>query len=191
MVFNVLICFCGNNFLLNPFIMVEVWAMPPTPNSMYMAHQYRLLDCKRGFSANKSRKMGIQMFTISVVFFIFCCKFYTFFYVCMLVHCCAECRMMQRVLQRFGRPSAMFGNSFAAHPQSVRSQFRGCTWVYCGMFCNPFRGVRHAFVERSQRVRFLYVTYSHYKSMVFDVQKYGFWRAKRGFLSYKSMVFVF
>ena len=97
MVFNVLICFCGNNFLLNPFIMVEVWAMPPTPNSMYMAHQYRLLDCKRGFSANKSRKMGIQMFTISVVFFIFCCKFYTFFYVCMLVHCCAECRMMQRI----------------------------------------------------------------------------------------------
>lgn len=139
--------------------MVEVWAMNPTPNSMYMAHQYRLLDCKRGFSANKSRKMVMQMFTISVVFFIFCCKFYTFFYVCMLVHCCAECRMMQRVLQRFGRPSAMFGNPFAAHPQLVRSQFRGCT---------------HAFVECSQRVRFLYVTYSHYKSMVFDVQKYGF-----------------
>ena len=176
MVFNVLICFCGNNFLLNPFIMVEIWAMPPTPNSMYMAHQYRLLDCKRGFSANKSRKMVMQMFTISVVFFIFCCKFYTFFYVCMLVHCCAECRMMQRVLQRFGRPSAMFGNPFATYSQSVR---------------NPFRGVRHAFVERSQRVRFLYVTYSHYKSMVFDVQKYGFWGAKRGFLSYKSMVFVF
>ena len=97
MVFNILICFCGNNFLLNPFIMVEVWAMNPTPNSMYMAHQYRLLDCKRGFSANKSRKMVMQMFTISVVFFIFCCKFYTFFYVCMLGHCCAECRMMQRV----------------------------------------------------------------------------------------------
>ena len=77
--------------------MVEVWAMNPTPNSMYMAHQYRLLDCKRGFSANKSRKMVMQMFTISVVFFIFCCKFYTFFYVCMLGHCCAECRMMQRV----------------------------------------------------------------------------------------------
>ena len=121
MVFNILICFCGNNFLLNPFIMVEVWAMNPTPNSMYMAHQYRLLDCKRGFSANKSRKMVMQMFSISVVFFIFCCKFYTFFYVCMLVHCCAECRMMQRVLQRFGRPSAMFGNPFAAHPQSVCS----------------------------------------------------------------------
>ena len=157
--FNVLICFCKNNFLLNPFIMVEVWAMNPTPNSMYMAHQYRLLDCKRGFSANKSRKMVMQMFTISVVFFIFCCKFYTFFYVCMLGHCCAECRMMQRVLQRFGRLSAMFGNLFAVYPQLVRSQLRG---------------VRHAIVECSQRVRFLYVTYSHYKSMVFDVQKYGF-----------------
>ena len=71
--------------------MVEVWAMNPTPNSMYMAHQYRLLDCKRGFSANKSRKMVMQMFTISVVLFIFCCKFYTFFYVCMLVHYCAKC----------------------------------------------------------------------------------------------------
>lgn len=68
----------------------------------------------------------------------------------------------------------MFGNSFAAHPQLVRNQLRGCMWVYCGVFCNLFRGVRHAFVECSQRVRFLYVTYSHYKSMVFDVQKYGF-----------------
>lgn len=51
------------------------------------------------------------------------------------------------------------------------------SWVYVGILRgirNPFRGVRHAFVECSQRVRFLYVTYSHYKSMVFDVQKYGF-----------------
>ena len=161
--------------------MVEVWAMNPTPNSMYMAHQYRLLDCKRGFSANKSRKMVMQMFTISVVFFIFCCKFYTFFYVCMLGHCCAECRMMQRVLQRFGRPSAMFGNPFAAHPQLVRNQLRGCTWVYWGVFETHFgvfathlQSVQNTFTERLQRVRFLYVTYSHYKSMVFDVQKYGF-----------------
>ena len=162
--------------------MVEVWAMAPTPNSMYMAHQYRLLDCKRGFSANKSRKMVMQMFTISVVFFIFCCKFYTFFYVCMLGHCCAECRMMQRVLQRYGRLPAMFGNPFAVHPQSVRSQFRGCTWVYCGVFathfvvfathlwnvrnivancsprcCNPFatllQSVRHVSAICKQRIR--------------------------------------
>ena len=179
--FSVLICFCGNNFLLNPFIMVEIWAMNPTPNSMYMAHQYRLLDCKRGFSANKSRKMVMKMFTISVVFFIFCCKFYTFFYVCMLVHCCAECRMMQRVLQRFGRPSAMFGNSFAAHPQSVRNPFRGCTWVYCGVFATHFGvfathlwNVRNVFVFCMLHIRITKVWFLSCKSMVFDVQKGGF-----------------
>ena len=81
---------------------------------------------------------------------------------------------MERVLQHFGRPSAIFGNPFSAHPQLVRNQFRGCTWVYCGVFCNPFRGVRHAFAECSQRASFLYVTYLHYKSIVFDVQKGGF-----------------
>ena len=154
--------------------MVEVWAMNPTPNSMYMAHQYRLLDCKRGFSANKSRKMVMKMFTISVVFFIFCCKFYTFFYVCMLGHCCAECRMTQRVSQRFGRPSAMFGNLFAALSQSVSSR-RGpiyCARIY--VFATHSQSVQNTFTERLQRVRFLYVTYSHYKSMVFDMQKYGF-----------------
>ena len=176
--------------------MVEVWAMNPTPNSMYMAHQYRLLDCKRGFSANKSRKMGIQMFTISVVFFIFCCKFYTFFYVCMLGHCCAECRMMQRVLQRYGRPSAMFGNSFAAYSQSVRNQFCGCTWVYCGVFATNFVGVRgyiaecfaihfvvfathlwnvrNGFVFCMLHIRITKVWFLTYKSMVFVVQKGGF-----------------
>lgn len=88
MVFNVLICFCGNNFLLNPFIMVEVWAMNPTPNSMYMAHQYRLLDCKRGFSANKSRKMVCKCLPLvlfssySVVNFI---RFFMFVCWCIVV----------------------------------------------------------------------------------------------------------
>ena len=154
--------------------MVEVWAMNPTPNSMYMAHQYRLLDCKRGFSANKSRKMVMQMFTISVVFFIFCCKFYTFFYVCMLGHCCVECRMMQRVLQRFGRPSAMFGNSFAAHPQSVRNQFRGCMWVYCGVFATHLRNVRNVFVFCMLHIRITKVWFLTCKKGVFELQKYGF-----------------
>ena len=181
MVFNVLICFCGNNFLLNPFIMVEVWAMNPTPNSMYMAHQYRLLDCKRGFSANKSRKMVMKMFTISVVFFIFCCKFYTFFYVCMLVHCCAECRMMQRVLQRFGRPSAMFGNPFATYSQSVRNPFRGCTWVYCGVFATHF-GVFATHL-------WTFATCSFSVCYIFALQKYGFCGAKVWFLSCKKGVF--
>ena len=169
--------------------MVEVWAMNPTPNSMYMAHQYRLLDCKRGFSANKSRKMVMKMFTISVVFFIFCCKFYTFFYVCMLGHCCAECRMMQRVLQRFGRPSAMFGNPFATYSQLVRNPFRGCTWVYCGMFCNPFRGVRHAFAIRSEYIHGMFATCSFSVCYIFALQKYGFCRAKVWFLTCKKGVF--
>ena len=85
----------------------------------------------------------------------------------------------------------MFGNPFAAHPQSVRS-CRGPIYrarVY--VFATHSQSVQNTFTECLQRVRFLYVTYSHYKSMVFDVQKYGFCRAKRGFLSYKSMVFVF
>ena len=58
-------------------------------------------------------------------------------------------------------------------------------------FVGYFVGVRWVFTECSQRIRYLYVTYSPCKSGVFAVQKYGFWRAKRGFLHCKSMVFVF
>ena len=93
---------------------------------------------------------------------------------------------MQRVLQRFGRPSAMFGNPFAAHPQSVCS-CRGPIYrarVY--VFAPHSQFVQNTFTECSQRVRFLHVTYSHYKSMVFVVQKYGFCRAKRWFLHCKK-----
>lgn len=96
---------------------------------------------------------------------------------------------MQRVLQRYGRPSAMFGNSFAAHPQSVRSQFRGCTWVYCGMFCNPFRGVRHAFAIRSEYIHGMFATCSFSVCYIFALQKYGFCRAKVWFLTCKKGVF--
>ena len=53
------------------------------------------------------------------------------------------------------------------------------------------QSVQNAFTEYSQRLRYLCVTYSPCKSMVFALQKYGFWRAKRGFLQGKSMVFVF
>ena len=59
------------------------------------------------------------------------------------------------------------GGVFATNFVGVRGYIAEC-------FATNFVGVRHAFVECSQRVRFLYVTYSHYKSMVFDVQKYGF-----------------
>ena len=146
--------------------MVEVWAMNPTPNSMYMAHQYRLLDCKRGFSANKSRKMVMQMFTISVVFFIFCCKFYTFFYVCMLVHCCAKCRMMQRVLQRYGRRQQCLAiglqrirNWFAANFVGVRGYIAECSQPISG--CSP-------------RICGMFATCSFSVCYIFALQKYGF-----------------
>ena len=59
------------------------------------------------------------------------------------------------------------------------------------MFATHFVGERRYFTEYSQRVHSVYVTYSQTKSMVFAVYKYGFWRAKSGFLSCKSMVFVF
>ena len=179
--FNVLICFCGNNFLLNPFIMVEVWAMNPTPNSMYMAHQYRLLDCKRGFSANKSRKMVMKMFTISVVFFIFCCKFYTFF----MFVCCgivvrsandAACfvafwqtvsNVWQFVRSVIGRPSAAVGVRFIAP-----------VYTYSPRIRNPFRihsrNVCNVFVFCMLHIRITKVWFLTCKSMVFVVQKGGF-----------------
>ena len=82
-------------------------------------------------------------------------------------------------------------NQFATNFVGVRGYIAECFAIHFGVFATHLQSVQNTFTERSQRVRFLYVTYSHYKSMVFDVQKYGFCRAKRGFLSYKSMVFVF
>lgn len=67
--------------------------------------------------------------------------------------------MMQRVLQRFGRLSAMFGNSFAAHPQSVP---------------HAWRSVRNVFVFCMLHIRITKVWFLTCKSMVFDVQKGGF-----------------
>ena len=60
----------------------------------------------------------------------------------------------------------------------------------CNLFATHSQSVQNAFTECSQRVRYLCVTYSPCKSMVFALQKYGFWRAKRGFLHCKSMVFA-
>ena len=51
------------------------------------------------------------------------------------------------------------------------------------------QSVQNAFTERSQRVRYLCVTYSPCKSMVFAPQKYGFWRAKTPFLHCKNPLF--
>ena len=69
--------------------------------------------------------------------------------------------------------------------------FVGVCWVFCRMFATHSQSVQNAFTEYLQRVRYLCVTYSLCKSMVFAPEKYGFWRAKRGFLHCKSMVFVF
>ena len=85
----------------------------------------------------------------------------------------------------------IINNPSAALSQTVRSRREPIYRARIYVFATHSQSVQNTFTECLQRVRFLYVTYSHYKSMVFDVQKYGFWRAKRGFLSYKSMVFVF
>ena len=161
--------------------MVEVWAMNPTPNSMYMAHQYRLLDCKRGFSANKSRKMVMQMFTISVVFFIFCCKFYTFFYVCMLGHCCAECEWcsvfcsvladrqqclairLQRIRNRFAAVGVRFIVPVYTYSPRIRNSFK----IHS-------RNVRNVFVFCMLHIRITKVWFLSCKKGVFELQKYGF-----------------
>ena len=45
--------------------------------------------------------------------------------------------------------------------------FRGWMCIFCGVFVGYFVGVGWVFTECSQRVRYLYVTYSPYKSMVF------------------------
>ena len=99
----------------------------------------------------------------------------------MLGHCCAECRMMQRVLQRFGRPSAMFGNLFAAHPQSVcsrRGRFIAPAYTYSPRIRNPFRihsrNVRNVFVFCMLHIRITKVWFLSCKKGVFELQKYGF-----------------
>ena len=47
------------------------------------------------------------------------------------------------------------------------------------------------FVKCLQRVGYLNVTFSQNKRVVFALQKYGFWRAKRGFLMDKNRVLHF
>ena len=175
--------------------MVEVWAMNPTPNSMYMAHQYRLLDCKRGFSANKSRKMVMKMFTISVVFFIFCCKFYTFFYVCMLGHCCAKCewcRVFRSVLADRQQCLAICSQHYRNPSAAVGVRFIVPAYTYSPRIRNPFRihsrNVCNVFVFCMLHIRHTKVWFLTCKSMVFVVQKGGFWVTKVWFLFFERYV---
>ena len=83
------------------------------------------------------------------------------------------------------------GGMFATHFVGVLCVFRWWALHYRNPSAMLLQCVQNTFTECSQRVRYLCVTYSPCKSMVFALQKYGFWRAKRGFLHCKSMVFVF
>ena len=75
-------------------------------------------------------------------------------------------------------PDVMFRGCF----RNVRHIFRGRTLHYK-------QSVQNAFTECSQRVRYLYVTYSLCKKGVFALQKCGFWRAKTPFLHCKNPLF--
>ena len=88
------------------------------------------------------------------------------------------------------RPLRLAG-CFATHFVGVLCVFRWWALHYRNPSAMLLQSVQNAFTECSQRVRYLCVTYSPCKSMVFAPEKYGFWRAKRGFLHCKSMVFVF
>ncbi|MEZ7711364.1 hypothetical protein [Prevotella pallens] len=60
-----------------------------------------------------------------------------------------------------------------------------------GVFCGVSWVDITLLVNRSQRVGYLNVTFSQNKRVVFALQKYGFWRAKRGFLMDKNRVLHF
>ena len=62
------------------------------------------------------------------------------------------------------------------HSPNVRNVFAICLIYIRKMFA---------------RVGYLYVTFSQNKRVVFALQKYGFWRAKRGFLMDKNRVLHF
>ena len=82
------------------------------------------------------------------------------------------------------------GGMFATHFVGVLCVFRWWTLHYCNPSAMLLQCVQNTFTECSQRVRYLCVTYSPCKSMVFALQKYGFWRVKRGFLACKKGVFA-
>ena len=82
-------------------------------------------------------------------------------------------------------PGGMFATNFVG----VLCVFRWWTLHYCNPSAMLLQSVQNAFTEYSQRLRYLCVTYSPCKSMVFALQKYGFWRAKTTFLAYKNHLF--
>ena len=79
---------------------------------------------------------------------------------------------------------------FATLSQSVSSRREPIYRARVYVFATHSQSVWNAFTECSQRVRYLYVTYSPCKSMVFGVQKPLFYIAKSPFLACKKWVFA-
>ena len=78
---------------------------------------------------------------------------------------------------------------FAMHFVGVCGYFTDCLLAFCGIFAMHWQSLRDTFTECSQRVSYLYVTYSlckkgflRCKSVVFGVQKPPFYIAKTPFL---------
>ena len=99
--------------------------------------------------------------------------------------------LLQSVCNGCGRRFAVKGIPFMGSLFYIYPKIAVWTLRCCGMFATHLQFVWNTFTEYSQRVHSVYVTYSQNKSMVFALQKYGFWRVKTPFLHCKSMVFVF
>ena len=76
------------------------------------------------------------------------------------------------------------GGMFATHFVGVLCVFRWWTLHYCNPSAMLLQCVQNTFTECSQRVRYLCVTYSPCKSMVFALQKYGFCFLNVGLLQF-------
>ena len=83
----------------------------------------------------------------------------------------------------------IINNPSVALSQTVSSRREPIYRARIYVFATHSQSVQNTFTECSQRVRYLCVTYSPCKSMVFAPQKYGFWRAKTPFLHCKNPLF--
>ena len=92
----------------------------------------------------------------------------------------------------------IINNPFAANWQAVsscRGRFIVPAYIYSICICNPFethsRNVRNVFVICVLHIRRVKVWFLRCKSMVFGVQKGGFYIAKVWFLQCKKGVFIY
>ena len=84
----------------------------------------------------------------------------------------------------------IINNPSVALSQTVSSRREPIYRARIYVFATHSQSVQNTFTERSQRVRYLCVTYSPCKSMFFDVQKPPFYIAKTPFLACKKWVFA-